>query len=130
MSEGERGCDCGGAAAFSDDLIYCMPVWFSGGHFLLPEYGVSTFIVVQYLKDFLVSEGTAMIDHAKLEPVLSGYQTYFRSTGFMEKISNGKLRNISTTIGILMRQILVKCSRKPLQRSFRFWIPAMPILAR
>ena len=43
----------------------------------MPEYGVSTFIVVQYLKDFLVSEGTAMIDHAKLEPVLSGYQTYF-----------------------------------------------------
>ena len=77
MSEGERGCDCGGTTAFSDDLIYCMPVWFSGGHFILPEYGVSTFIVVQYLKDFLVSEGTAMIDHATLEPVLSGYQTYF-----------------------------------------------------
>ena len=77
MSEGKRGCNRGGIEAFSDDLIYCMPVWFSGGHFLLPEYGVSTFIVVQYLKDFLVSEGTAMIDHAKLEPVLSGYQTYF-----------------------------------------------------
>ena len=54
-----------------------MPVWFSGGHFLLPEYGVSTFIVVQYLKDFLSSEGAAMIDLSKLEPVLSGYQTYF-----------------------------------------------------
>ena len=41
----------------------------------MPEYGVSTFIVIQYLKDlkdFLVSEGTVMIDHAKLEPVLSG----------------------------------------------------------
>ena len=43
----------------------------------MSEYGVSIFIVVQYLKDFLVSEGTAMIDLAKLEPVLSGYQTYF-----------------------------------------------------
>ena len=53
------------------------PVWFSGGHFLLPEYGVSTFIVVQYLKDFLILEGAAMIDHAKLEPVLRGYQAYF-----------------------------------------------------
>ena len=63
--------------AFSDDLIYCMSVWFSGGHFILPEYGVSAFIVVQYLKDFSVSEGTAMIDHAKLKSVLSGYQTYF-----------------------------------------------------
>ena len=77
MSEGERGRDRGGTAAFSDDLIYCMPVWFSGGHFILPEYGVSIFIVVQYLKDFLVSEGTVMIDLTKLEPVLSGYQTYF-----------------------------------------------------
>jgi hypothetical protein len=28
-------------------LIYSMSVWFSGGLFLLPEYGVSTFIVVQ-----------------------------------------------------------------------------------
>ena len=43
----------------------------------MPEYGVSTFIVVQYLKDFLILEGAAMIDHAKLEPVLRGYQTYF-----------------------------------------------------
>ena len=77
MSEGERGCDCGGFEAFSDDLIYCMPVWFSGGHFLLLEYGVSIFIVVQYLKDFLISEGAVMIDLAKLEPVLGGYQTYF-----------------------------------------------------
>ena len=43
----------------------------------MPEYGVSTFIVVQYLKDFLISEGAVMIDLAKLEPVLGGYQTYF-----------------------------------------------------
>ena len=28
-------------------------------------------------EDFLISEGAVMIDHAKLEPVLSGYQTYF-----------------------------------------------------
>ena len=41
------------------------------------EYGVSIFIVVQYLKDFLISEGAVMIDLAKLEPVLGGYQTYF-----------------------------------------------------
>lgn len=41
------------------------------------EYGVSIFIVVQYLKDFLFSEGAVMIDLAKLEPVLGGYQTYF-----------------------------------------------------
>ena len=47
VSEGERGCDRRGIAAFSDDMIYNLPVWFSGGHFLLPEYGVSTFIVVQ-----------------------------------------------------------------------------------
>ena len=43
----------------------------------MPEYGVSTFIVVQYLKDFLISKGATMIDLAKLEPVLNGYQTYF-----------------------------------------------------
>ena len=61
----------------SKPIIRHPPVWFSGGHFLLPEYGVSTFIVVEYLKDFLISEGAAMIDLAKLEPVLSGYQTYF-----------------------------------------------------
>ena len=53
-----------------------------------------------------------------------------RSIGRVEKISNGKPRSISTTIGILTRQILVKCSRKPLQRSFHFWIPAMPIPVR
>ena len=28
-------------------------------------------------EDFLISEGAVMIDHAKLEPVLRGYQTYF-----------------------------------------------------
>lgn len=43
----------------------------------MSEYGVSTFIVVQYLKDFLISKGATMIDLAKLEPVLNGYQTYF-----------------------------------------------------
>ena len=47
VSEGESGCDRRGIAAFSDDMIYSMSVWFSGGHFLLPEYGISTFIVVQ-----------------------------------------------------------------------------------
>lgn len=94
------------------------------------ESGVSIFIVVQYLKDFLISEEAVMIDLAKLEPVLGGYQTYFPKLCLMLKISNGKPRSISTTIGILTRQILVKCSRKPLQRSFRFWIPAMPIPVR
>lgn len=94
------------------------------------EYGVSIFIVVQYLKDFLISEGAVMIDLAKLEPVLGGYQTYFPKHWPHVEDFKWEPRSISTTIGILTRQILVKCSRKPLQRSFRFWIPAMPIPVR
>ena len=47
VSEGERRCNCGGSAAFSDDLIYRLPVWFSGGYFFLAKYSHSAKSVVQ-----------------------------------------------------------------------------------
>ena len=47
VSEGKRGCDCESIEAFSDDMIYSMSVWFSGGHFFLAKYSHSAKSVVQ-----------------------------------------------------------------------------------
>ena len=33
---------------YFDYMMANPPVWFSGGQFILPEYGVSSFIVVQW----------------------------------------------------------------------------------
>ena len=71
-----------------------------------------------------------MIDHAKLEPVLRGYQAYFSQHWLHGEDFKWEAAQQFHDHWNIDAADFGECSRKPLQRSFRFWTPAMPIPAR
>lgn len=72
-----------------------------------------------------------MIDLAKLEPVLGGYQTYFpKHWPHVEDFKWEAAQHFHDHWNIDAADFGEMFKEAPLQRSFRFWIPAMPIPVR